>query len=55
MKNINEDESVSVVDLVNDLIKVCRKYNVQDLFESYIFRFIKDMREQGLIINDKDK
>lgn len=48
------DDSISLVDFVNDLLNVCRTYKCEELFTSYIMDFIRDMRAQGLIYNDKD-
>jgi len=47
-------ESLSLCEFVDELMEVCDKYCIKELFATYIGNFICDMRNAGLISNPMD-
>ncbi len=52
MKN---KQSFRLIDFIGDILKISRKYGMEEYFKSYIQDFINDMRHYGLIKNDREK
>lgn len=54
--NTQEDyQYVSAIDFVDEILSVAEKYGLEKMFEGYLGRFMKDLKNKGLITNENDE